>query len=257
LDLNRALYNLPNLSFSEWDYRKPKPADLEPADILVCGLGTNNDCPPRAYVSLDPRRVRDSKGYRCEKTELSRYFRSWRQAARPDALLWTVLRITTFPRFLACLDAAQAAGWTPLTENFAAVGCPANKEHIPSLVFRAASRQRMMEDEALSHWIRMAAGSHEIASFAGPPALAMYRVLGRKKVLGRRRVSDRGGAIEELGVCGAFGYIYVQDVRPDHRLALISIPKAEQFQQLFETKEPTCGKGQQLEPGIQRSVVNR
>ena len=122
--LNRLHYRLPNLDFMLWDYRQGKPNDLEPADLLLCGLGTNNDCPPGAYATLNPLLVRKAEGYQREKYEAIRYFRNWRRAAKNGALLLTILRVFTFPRLLAFIDAAQEADWTPLFEQFAFVPCP-------------------------------------------------------------------------------------------------------------------------------------
>ena len=173
----------------------------------MCGLGTNHDCPPGAYTALDPLTVRASGGYQREKQEASRYFTLWRQAAKDGAILLTVLRVFTFPRFLAFMDAAEEAGWTALVEQFAFVSCPSNKEAIPSLVFAARTSEPMNEDVALSHWMRTCAGNRQLAQFAGPAALGMYRSLGQKHILAQRDViNDLGFATrEELGVCGAFG----------------------------------------------------
>ena len=46
----------------------------EPADVLLCGLGTNNDCPPGIYTADDSLKVCASKGYEREKQEGLRYF---------------------------------------------------------------------------------------------------------------------------------------------------------------------------------------
>ncbi|MHB1033401.1 MAG: class I SAM-dependent methyltransferase [Pirellulales bacterium] len=229
VELNRLHYRLPNLDFMLWDYRQGKPNDLEPADLLLCGLGTNNDCPPGAYTTLNPLVVRKSDGYQREKYEAIRYFRNWRRAAKNGAILLTVLRVFTFPRFLAFMDAAQEADWTPLFEQFAFVPCPSNKEAIPSLVFAARPSEPISEDMALSHWMKVCAGNPQLAQFAGPAALGMYRSLGEKRVLAHRDGCNPQGFTtrEELGVCGAFGYIYAQDARPDHRLVLMSIAQAE------------------------------
>ena len=235
VELDRVHYTLPNLGFAVWDYRHGKPEDLEPADVLLCGLGTNNDCPPGVYANCDPLKVRSSEGYKREKVEAIRYFRNWRQAAKDGALLITVLRITTFPRFLAFLDAAQESEWTPQVDQFVLVQCPSNKEAIPSLVFTAKPSQPLTEDAALSHWVRICAGNHQFGQFAGAAALAMYRSLGEKHVFAQRQVvNDLGFATrEELGICGAFGYIYAQDIRPDYRLVLVSIAQAEAQSQAF------------------------
>lgn len=245
VELDRLHYRLPNLDFMLWDYRHGKPDELEPADLLLCGLGTNNDCPSGAYTTLDPLKIRASEGYQREKCEAIRYFRNWRRAAKDDALLFTVLRVFTFPRFLAFMDAAQESEWTPLVEQFAFVPCPSNKEAIPSLVFAAQPAQPMDEDVALSHWMRTCAGNRQLATFAGPAALGMYRTLGAKRVLAQRAGrNDLGFATkEELGICGAFGYIYAQDARPEYRLVLISIAQAESQLHSFvqTTVSPSSG----------------
>jgi SAM-dependent methyltransferase len=229
VELDRLHFSLPNLDFMVWDYRHSKPNELEPADLLLCGLGTNNDCPPGIYATCNPLKVRDADGYQREKDEAVRYFRNWRRAAKNGAILFTVLRVITFPRFLAFMDAAQESGWAPLVEQFAFVKCPSNRESIPSLVFAAQPSTPMEEDMALSHWIRVCAGNHCLAQFAGPAALGMYRTMGEKHILAQREARTPQGlpSREELGICGAFGYVYAQDTRPDHRLFLISIAQAE------------------------------
>ena len=235
VELNRLHYRLPNVDFTLWDYRHGKPNELEPADLLLCGLGTNNDCPPGIYATCNPLKVRDSDGYKREKFEAVRYFRNWRRAAKNGAVLVTVLRVFTFPRFLAFMDAAQESDWAPLVEQFAFVQCPNNKEAIPSLVFAARPSEPMSEDTALSHWMKTCAGNHQLATFAGPAALGMYRAFGTKQVLAQREVRNDLGfaAKEELGICGAFGYVYGQDARPDYRLILMSVAQAEHQRQIF------------------------
>lgn len=245
LELNRAHYSLPNLSFTPWDYRFAKPDDLEPADLLLCGLGTNNDCPPGIYATCDPLTVRVSEGYQRERAEAIRYFAHWRQAAKDGAILLTVLRVFTFPRFLAFMDAAQESGWTALVDQFAFVPCPSNKESIPSLVFAARPSQPMSEDLALSHWMRICAGNQQLARFTGPIALGMYRVLGQKQILAHREYcNDRGVATkEELGICGAFGYFYGQDAQPAHQLVLMSIAQAENDSRWFSQQVGSAAPG--------------
>lgn len=120
LELNRAHYRRPNLSFVLWDYRDDKPKELEPADILLCGLGTNHDCPPGTYTPHDPLTIRDTAGYQREKQEGCRYFGHWRQAARDGAVLFTVLRIVTFARFLAFTAVARQR----VTDGPARLSCP-------------------------------------------------------------------------------------------------------------------------------------
>ena len=81
----------------------------------------------------------------------------------------------------------------------------------------------------LSHWIRTCAGNHQFAHFKGPAALGMYRALGDKHVLAKRDYPTNNMGCptrEEVDVCGAFGYVYGQDARPDYQLALMSITEA-------------------------------
>ena len=89
----------------------------------------------------------------------------------------------------------------------------------------------------LSHWIRTCAGNHQFAHFKGPAALGMYRALGDKHVLAKRDYPTNNmgcPAREEVGVCGAFGYVYGQDARPDYQLALMSITEVESMKRSFE-----------------------
>lgn len=245
VELDRLHYRLPNLEFMIWDYCHTKPEGLEPADVLLCGLGTNNTCPQGAYSAMDPSTIRVSAAYQQEKLEASQYFTHWRQAAQDNAVLLTILRVFTFPRFLAFLDAAQEADWTPLIEQFCLVPCPSNKEAIPSLVFAARPSSSIDENEALSHWMRIWTGNHQLAKFVGPVALGMYRSLGEKHVLARREFrNDQGyAATEELGICGAFGYVYGQDGRPCHRLQLVSKTQAEGLRSSFDQTAPSASSG--------------
>lgn len=229
LELNRAHYKLPNLRFELWDYRVAKPEALPQADVLLCSLGTNNDCPPGMYTAEDSLHVRASKGYQREKDEAFSYFVRWREAASDDAMLLSVLRVITFPRFLAFVDASQESGWTALLDRFAFVACPSNKEAILSLVFAARSAGPIHEDAILSHWMAIRAGNQQLAQLVGPSALGLYRSLGEKQVLAKRDLRNSQGLVvqEELGICGSFGYIYGQDPLPNHRLVLMSIAQAE------------------------------
>lgn len=225
IEVDRAHFDLPNLGFVEWDYRYAKPDDLEPADVLLCGMGINNNVGFGVHDKCDPGAVRQSPGYQREREEGLTYFRNWRQAARPGASLITVLRVMTFMRFVAFIDAAQETGWAPMLEEFTFVQVPSNREQIPSLLFTAEPSERLSEDEALSHWVRITVGKPEVAQVAGPVALGLFRVLSNKHVLAHREYRNEMGftTTEELGVCGCFGYMFGQDTRPDYRLALTTV----------------------------------
>jgi hypothetical protein len=235
LELNRVHYRLPNLSFALWDYRHDKPEELEPADILLCGMGTTSDCPPGAYTHHDSLIMRSLPGYLREKQEARRYFLHWRQAVKDGGVLLTVLRISTFARFLASVDAAHEAGWTTLWSQLRIVSCPMSQQKIPSLAFTALPSQLISEDIALAHWTN-ACLSEPMINVLGAPALALYRALGDKQVLAIRECLNMHSRVarEEVGICGAIGYIFGQDDRPDYALALITVAQAENQRKSFQ-----------------------
>ncbi|HLH32822.1 MAG TPA: methyltransferase domain-containing protein [Terriglobia bacterium] len=229
VEICRALYRCPNLSFAEWDYRNAKPSSIEPADVLLCSLGTNYDCPRDAYAQFESSSVRSTTGYVREMAEASRYFKSWREAAKPGATLLAVLRTFTFPRFLAFIDAAQEAGWTPLLNDFTTVECAGNNENIPFLAFNAESAARVDEDLALSQFTRMMNKTDRWGTLNGPTALGIYRSLGNRHVLATKEALDPSGRriVEELGICGSLGYLYRHDGFPNVDLTLLSRSLAE------------------------------
>ena len=250
IDVNRSYFDLPNLSFVEWDYRNAKPDVLERADVLLCGLGINNDVGQGAYEKCDPRTVRESEGYHREREEGLKYFNHWRQAANDGASLITVLRVFTFPRFLAFLDAAQVAGWTPLLDESTFIQVPSNKERIPSLLFKATPSNQLVEDVALSHWMRITTGKPEFALMLGPTALAFFRVLSERQVLSHRAYRNDLGFIteEEIGTCGAFGYIFEQDTRPEHCLVLTTVDHVESM--VEARQQPPAQSGTTIVSGL-------
>lgn len=232
IEKDQAHFSLPNLSFQLWDYRQAPPASLTnpPADLLLCSLGININRPPGAYVQLDPSDIRSAPAYRDELTELLPYFQNWRLAARDGSRLLAVLRVGSFPRFLAVLDAAVAAGWKPLTDEFESVIAQATNDVFPLLSFSAASDQPVTEDFALSCWMRIMQNTHHLVSVAEAVALGIYRSLGPKKVLSKRNFTNEQGfnVLEEIGTAGPLGYIYTQDARPSHRLDLLTLSAIHQ-----------------------------
>lgn len=225
----KKLYHASNLSFAEWDYCRTRPTAVLPADILLCSLGTNYDCPREAYASFASTFVRSATGYRCEKKEALRYFKRWRQAAKPGASLFAVLRLVTVPRFLAFIDAAQEAGWKPLLEECASVECTGTQEHIRFFVFRAERTSAANEDIALSHFTRIMNRSEEWGTVSGPAAMGVYRSLANRQVLAKNETRDQAGVllVEEVGVCGSLGYLYRHDTLPRIDLTLLSRSMAE------------------------------
>jgi len=46
-----------------------------------------------------------------------------------------------------------------------------------------------------------------------------------------------------MGICGAFGYLYGQDARPDYQLVLMSIAQAENDSRSFVQRVGTASSG--------------
>lgn len=231
----KALYRLRNLSFCRWDYRYHKPPEVHPADVLLCSLGTNYNCPRDVYTAFDSTSVRGADGYKCEKAEALRYFKSWQQAAKANGILFAVLRTTTFPRFLAFLDAAQEAGWAPAIDECNMVECAGNKECIPFFIFRAGHADMLDEDVALSHFTRLMSRTDKWGTVTGPAAMGVYRSLGNRRVLAKREVREQSGmlVVEELGICGPLGYLYRHNTYPHVDLTLLSRTLAEDLLNKF------------------------
>ncbi len=234
IELNRQAYALPNLAFHTWDYRTNKPPDVDCADIMLCGLGTTYDCPPDAYTGLDPHVVRASPGYQIEFAEALEYFSNWRTAAHAETRLFAVLRLTAFPRFLAFMDAAQSAGWTPVLDEFSTVQSSSNHAGIPFLSFVAKESGRLSEDVLLSRFVFLQEGA-PFPTLSGPAALAMYRSLADCTVLATRECKGVAGppVTQELGVSGAFAYVYTRSALPDFELLLLPRWRAESIRGVF------------------------
>jgi SAM-dependent methyltransferase len=238
IELNRQLYNFPNLAFCQWDYRTEKPGRVEPANLLLCGLGTTYACPPDAYCTLDPRVIRQSAGYQLEFSEAFAYFSQWRQAATSEARLLAVLRVNAFPRFLAFIDAAHAAGWEPALDEFGMVHCPSNHESIPFLSFVARESALLSEDILLSRFVFLQEGV-PFPSLSGPAALAMFRSFGDRTVLASRDCKGASGPVvmQELGVSGAFAYVFTRSTAQMFELLLLPRWRADHIRQVFSCED--------------------
>lgn len=228
IGMNRAQHTLGNLSFHAWDYREPKPAKVQSANVLLCGLGINN-LDDGGYDQADGHSPRGTAGYQRHKHDAAVYFRNWRSAARDNAALFAVLRICTFGRFLAFLDAAQESGWTAQLDQCVNIPIPTAREQLPALAFRAAPSEPVAEDEALAHFVRLCTVGNPYLQAVGPLALALYQSLGNRQVLFSHTCNGTPGisTFEEVGTAGATGYVFARDSRPQYQLSVISVVEAE------------------------------
>ncbi|MBI5368030.1 MAG: methyltransferase domain-containing protein [Planctomycetes bacterium] len=218
-----------NTSFAVWDYAATPAPPVAPFDLLVSCFGidfagTARERDPRTPLifALDGRGLRESPGYRFRRDEAAPYFVGWRRAATAGAVLWAVLRIPSFEKCLAVVDAAQAAGWSfePVEPATLAVA----EESFPILRFRAEAASAPIDpDLVLSWWVGAAgmAGLH--SPMHGDTGLLAFRSLGDKRV---QHESERVGADgmrvrKEVGIAGPLGYMLMRSSHGDTVLVLM------------------------------------
>ncbi len=228
IESSRATHKLPNLEFHVWDYRHTKPAEVRKADVLLCGLGMYNQ-PDGGYDERDPSPVRRSPGYRRQKEHAAVYFRNWRSAARDGAFLCFIHRLASFGRFVAFIDAAQEAGWQALLDRWSTIAIPSAKEVIPTLVFQADPSEPVTEEVGLSHYIRLMVAGVPYLALNGALALALYQTMAGRRVLHRRQYVgvQNWPTQDEMGIAGAFGYLFRSTARPDYHLEIVSIAQIQ------------------------------
>ena len=239
IEINKTQYRSPNLDFELWDYQMPKPDSLLPADVLLCSLGIHN-IPDGYYDEPELNSLRPSKGYHRHKADAAVYFANWRQAANPGAALLAILRIVTFGRFLGFMDAAQEAGWTADLEQAEAVPVPSNNDFLPSFVFTARDSKQISEDQALAHFVRVTTLGDPYVRLVGGLALAVYRSIANKSVLLKIRHPNEAGILtyEEVGIGGAYGYVFVRDAQPQYQLLMISTKRARKHAESVRAQKP-------------------
>lgn len=229
VDEANRFYKLPNLKFQRWNYRWAKPQELEPADLLLCSLGVVHHLPDNTALP-DPDAVRRSQEYKKQLEHACGYFSVWRSAAKPGALLYAVLRLRLFPRFLAWIDAAQEAGWTPLLHRLWHVDLPAEKSALPGMVFQAQTSDPLPEQAVLDQWSWFYSRSHLYATLKGGAALATYRRLHGKASLVTRRYRSNGLlTCDEIGVNEEVGYAFTHNASSEYRLLIVSHKKAQEL----------------------------
>ena len=229
VDECNRFYKLPNLSFHRWNYRWGKPEEVEPADVLLCSLGVVHHLPDNSALP-DPDAVRRSHEYKIQLEHATGYFSVWRSAAKPGALLYAVLRLRLFPRFLAWIDAAQDAGWTPLLDRLWHVDLPAEQAALPGLAFRAEQSERLPEQAILDRWSWFYCRSDVYAHLKGGVALMTYRRLHGKAPLATRKYRRDGLLIcDEIGVNDEAGYVFTHNAHSEYRLLIVSHKKANEL----------------------------
>ena len=229
IDACAAYYRQPNLNFKRWNYHWAKPADLEPADVLLCSLGVAHHPPDNTNLP-DVSAIRRSSEYVRQNQQATGFFSVWRAAAKDGALLFAVLRLRLFPRFLAWIDAAQATGWAPLLDRLWHVDLPDTGVAMPGLVFQAISSNPLREDDIIECWTSFTARHHLYARVQGGAAIATFRAMGSKTVLAHREFRRNGVLIQDLvGLIGETGWVFTHDAASNYRLLLVSRTRAREL----------------------------
>lgn len=222
-----AHYRLPNLSFKKWNYRWGKPEDLEPADVLLNSMGVVHHSPDNSQLPKTTG-IRGSREYTIQRDHAIGYFALWRTAAKPDAVMFAVLRLVLFPRFLAWIDAAQATGWMPRLDRLAHVDMPGEGSVLPGLMFEARQSALLPEEEILDRWAWFSRRGDVYACIEKGAALSGYRALGGRTVLASREYRRQGVLTQdEVGMAGGTGYLFTQDAAAHFRLLIVSHSKAK------------------------------
>ena len=224
-----AFYRLPNLRFQPWNYRRPKPEDLEPADVLLCSLGVTHEVSDTDELP-DPAEVRRSRPYQAERDHAAVFFSTWRRASKDGGVLLTALRLQLFIRFLAWVDAAGGAGWAPRLDRLWHVGPPGGGGTLTGMVFEARDSEPLAEDWIVDRWAWFNRGGHLHACLKGGAALAAYRALGGRETLAARQyLFERRLTGDEVGLAGSTGYVFTQDAVSDYRLLLVTQSRAREL----------------------------
>ena len=237
-----AHYGLDNLRFVEWDYDSPKPADLPPADLLICALGIRNSAPGKYSRDADPHCLRGQDGFRREREEAASVLRNWRECATDGARLIGVLRLANYTLMLAFMDAATQSGWAPDLNVLAGVTISGEEWPVPLVELEARVGGLIPEDDVLSHWMALNSAKEGTVDVHGGAALALFRLLPDPVVLASREVSTPNGlpTREEVGTAGPWGYILLQDTRPGFRLKLIPAAAAREHAKRPGTPAPAA-----------------
>lgn len=222
-------FHIANLRFLRWDYRQPKPQELEPADMLVCAFGVAHPLSEKTSLPV-PSAVRGSGEYVAQHDQALAVFSMWRAAARDGALLFAVFRLNPFPRFLAWIDSAQEAGWTTLLDRLWRVELPGHRTVVPGFVFEARRSELPSEEAVVERWTSFVCQRHLYARFGSESALSAYRSLNRTGILATREYSRNGVLTrDEVGLSDSLGYVFTHDVDSNYRLLLVSSIRAKQL----------------------------
>ncbi|MFM8288173.1 MAG: class I SAM-dependent methyltransferase [Planctomycetaceae bacterium] len=181
----------PNLEFLVWDYTQPKPRGIPPLDRMVSGFGFAFEHQDDRNLELDFTDDHNQLGSRADNSNghsrnsrqqfAQTHFERWREAARDEARLFTVLRIPTLPVFVAVIAGAHAAGWTAVLEEISTV--TAAKQRFPALTFTARNSACPGNNLLRSVWLKDAILQRFPKALLDDEAKLFFEMLGDKRIV--------------------------------------------------------------------------
>ena len=205
-------------------YRQDRHAHGKDSGISPTAARLNSSLP-------DPHVVRRSREYTTQRDHAYGYFSQWRTAAKDGALLYAVLRIGLFSRFIGWIDAAQEAGWTPRLDRLWHAEMTSEKQPLPGLLFEAQRCDQLPEEAIIDKWAWSSRRSDLYGRLEGAAALTAYRALAEKKVLATRDYHNNQTIVtcDEVGLAGGAGYVFTHDASFSFRLLVVSQKQADRL----------------------------
>lgn len=241
--LAKSSHSLPNLRFTQWDYRKPPDASLGTFDVLLTSFGVDFPTGRRAKDPLALGTLKTGDHYKEIRDFLAPYFKQWRAAANPCATLYAVLRISDETKFLAAVDAAHEAGWEFNSGAYDWVSC--TNEHFPAMHFRAS---RAAGDPPLERNVRAAWLQRELKTQCAMPwkdsvATCLFESLSGKEILKEESntYSDGHAMRAIVGRTPDFAFQFAHATTGFARLLLLPISQAAVAEPRFDWSEFMSG----------------
>lgn len=232
-------HTLPNLHFTQWDYRNAPEQAMGRSDILVTSFGI--DFPTRRYSreSLTIGSMKAGDLYKERKDFMAPCFRNWRLAANDDAVLYAVLRIPDESTFLGAIDAAHEAGWTFDASTYIAVQC--GQEQFPAMTFRAADSKASpaAESRVRAAWVEWQLLEQCATPWRDSVAMCLFESLRDKEILKEetKTYSDGHTMRATVGRTPFFAFQFTHATTGFVRLRLLPLSHATTAEPSFEWQE--------------------
>jgi hypothetical protein len=210
--------------------------DAYPCDFLLCTLGIDfNHEAERRHSSLDTADLRNCDRYRFRKEEALPYFTNWKQAAKPEAVLLTVLRVTDIDASLALVDAAHETGWALDIANSAHLQVDGERFAVFNFSGgRAAAPPE--QDEILSWWAAQDIASTFDETYHDPFAIVLFQALAEKVILKTevKTYPDGHTMRKVIGKAGPLGFLFSRATTGRAELKLVPLAQLPSLKITFD-----------------------